>query len=151
MKESKKAAQQLTSQKWKHTFDPRPGTSNTSNAHFLFQRRGGQSQGRPRGKNQHRRRTDTFRTGEICETEVNPTNQSVSTNYYSKQNLPSSLPQAKGGCAIAGRISCPHLIEKWKELTSDSVILSAVTGYLIEFMVNPVQLVIPKPIKMSTQ
>ncbi|CAB4015100.1 Hypothetical predicted protein [Paramuricea clavata] len=64
VKESKKAAQQLTSQKRKHTFAPRPGTSNTSNAHFLFQRRGGQSQGRPRGKFQHRRRTDTFRTGE---------------------------------------------------------------------------------------
>ena len=72
------------------------------------------------------------------------------SSYYSKRNLPSSLPQAKGGCAVAGRIQ--HFVKKWKELiTSDSVILSAVAGYyLIEFMVNPVQLV-PKPIKMSTQ
>ena len=48
---------------------------------------------------------------------------------------------------VAGRIR--FFLEQWKELTSDSTILSAVTGYKIEFFVTPVQLRQPHPITMA--
>ena len=50
---------------------------------------------------------------------------------------------------VAGNIK--HFIGKWQELTCDSTILSAVAGYKIEFLVNPVQIMVPKPTNMSPQ
>ena len=63
--------------------------------------------------------------------------------------MPKTLPLVEEDCAVAGR---NHLfIEEWKELSSDPVILSAVQGYSIGFMINPVQLPIPHPINMGKQ
>ena len=42
---------------------------------------------------------------------------------------------------IAGRIQ--HFTKKWRGLTQDSFILSAVTGYKIQFVFQPVQFVSP--------
>ena len=52
-------------------------------------------------------------------------------------------------CQIAGRIR--FFIGKWKELTSDPTILSAVTGYKIKFLTQPVQLFVLRPYLFSSE
>ena len=59
----------------------------------------------------------------------------------------------KGGktctTAVAGRIQ--HFLGKWKQLTHDPSILSAVKGYKIEFYLSPVQFTPPRAINFSAQ
>ena len=64
-------------------------------------------------------------------------------------NSYTSSANAAGSSVIAGRIK--HFVGKWKELTCDSAILSAVAGYKIEFIINPVQITKLNPIKMLPQ
>ena len=67
----------------------------------------------------------------------------------SKRECSSSI--MSGGdndCSIVvGRIQ--QFIGKWRELTHDPSILSAVSGYKIDFLIDPVQLQQPQSIKMS--
>ena len=50
---------------------------------------------------------------------------------------------------IAGRIT--FSLGKWKELTCDPAILSAVTGYRIEIVLTPLQVTRPGPISFLSQ
>ena len=49
---------------------------------------------------------------------------------------------------VAGHINA---VRKWKELTCDSAVLSAVAGYKIELIIYPEQITKSNPIKMSPQ
>ena len=90
--------------------------------------------------------TDKESEGKICEAdEVVPLYNVSSDNI----NSYTSSANAAGSSVVAGHIK--HFVGKWKELTCDSAILSAVAGYKIEFIINPVQITKPNLIKMSPQ
>ena len=126
VKESNKAAEQLTGHKGKRS-EEHSRSSYSARGSFLFHRRGNHHQGYLRRNNNQFNHKD---------------NRSV--NNTSKGKGDKTCPPV-----VAGRIQ--HFLGKWKQLTHDPSILNTVRGYKIDFLLTPVQFTIPRTINFPAQ
>ena len=46
---------------------------------------------------------------------------------------------------------CKNFIDHWKHITSEQNILQAIRGYKIDFIINPIQFRVPRPIRCSPE
>ena len=126
VKESNKAAEQLTGHKGKRS-EEYSRSSYSARGSFLFHRRGNHHQGYPRRNNKQFNHKDNRRV-----------------NNTSKGRGDKTCPPV-----VAGRIQ--HFLGKWKQLTHDPSILNPVRGYKIDFLLTPVQFTIPRTINFPAQ
>ena len=78
-----------------------------------------------------------------CETEIDE----MSANVSNTTTLVTCKSFKSGKTFLAGNIK--NCIDQWKLLTSDSTILTAVSGYKIDLFIRPSQFRIPRPLKCS--
>ena len=87
-----------------------------------------------------------------CQTKVDP----VSTHVSNKPNIGtckflSTKTEKNDNNGSKTFIACniKNFIDHWRTLTSDHTILTAVSGYKIDFLIRPTQIRVPRPFKCS--